>query len=311
MSYKLITTSYVHGFIGAPAAFNRLPHITELFIRGNDNKLYQKSCNYYTWTDWVLHDDGLQLGSEPSLCSSGSEDLHVFARGYDGALYHKYWTETDGWHAWESLGGKIIGRPAAICRDHVTMDIFARGTDNRLWQKCWDGERWLNWILLDNTLILGSAPAVCSTGHLGLNVFVRKSDGQLWHKPWTGENGWHPGEPLGGQIIVDPFAIAGKYNGRVVPVLVVAVGTDGKVWIKFWDGDAWKPWLGLESLISGSPSVYGGLSAVIHRYDGTLHLFTGGKEPLHIKELMLLKEGEEDCQHIQISDNQVAFSPFC
>jgi hypothetical protein len=72
----------------------------------------------------------------------------VFARGIDGALWHKAWDGsqwipyTDSSDHWELLGGQIVGPPVAVCWGQNRIDVFARGTDGAVWHKAWDGMQW-------------------------------------------------------------------------------------------------------------------------------------------------------------------------
>ncbi len=69
------------------------------------------------------------------VASWGSGRLDVFIRGSDNALWHRFY-DAGAWSAWESLGGKISGTPAAVTWGVNRLDVFARGADNHLWHVC-------------------------------------------------------------------------------------------------------------------------------------------------------------------------------
>ncbi len=101
--------------------------------------------------------------------------LHVFARGFDGAVWHK-WRDAD-WHDWESLGGFATSAPAVTSVMSGRLDLFVRGPDNALWHEWWDGD-WHDWESWGGYLLSG--PSVISPELGNLMVFVVGPDGNLW-----------------------------------------------------------------------------------------------------------------------------------
>jgi hypothetical protein len=101
---------------------------------------------------------------------------------------------------WESLGGTIVGAPAAVAWGAGRIDLFTRGVDNALVHKWWDGERWSDWENLGGTL--SSGPAVAAWGGGRLDVFVRGSDNGLHHR-WFTAGRWSQWEDLGGKLTIE------------------------------------------------------------------------------------------------------------
>jgi hypothetical protein len=70
------------------------PGQLDVYIRGMDNHLYQKYFDGQTWhpskLGWVEHQDGMLLGSAPSVLATATT-RHVFARGQDGTVIYKAW----------------------------------------------------------------------------------------------------------------------------------------------------------------------------------------------------------------------------
>ncbi|KAG8419117.1 hypothetical protein J3459_011523 [Metarhizium acridum] len=85
-------------------ASNRL----DLFARGTDNALYQKSWNGGAWTAWI--DLGGRIVSRPSAAAWGGKYITVAAQGTDNAVYLK---EFNGhsWADWRSIGGVVTDAP--------------------------------------------------------------------------------------------------------------------------------------------------------------------------------------------------------
>lgn len=75
------------------------------------------------------------------------DELHVFTRGGDGALWHQWYT--GAWNS-ESLGGHVDSAPAAAARPlddgRWRIDVTAQGDDGALWQIIFDGASWSGWV---------------------------------------------------------------------------------------------------------------------------------------------------------------------
>ena len=138
------------------------------------------------------------ITSEPAVVSWGSNRLDVFARGTDGAVWHRWW---DGrqWGGWESLGGEIPAGSniCAVSWGSNRIDLFVQGMDGALWHKWWDGSQWGGWESLGGQLT--SDPSTISLRANHLDVFVRGTDGAVWHRWWDG-NKWRDWGSLGGKI---------------------------------------------------------------------------------------------------------------
>jgi hypothetical protein len=139
----------------------------------------------------------------------------------------------------ESLGGKLIGGPAAVSIPYGTLPIsglavFGRGTDNRLWWRHSSPDGWSGWAPLGGALT--SKPVVHIGGALApdaLTVFVRGTNGAVYGRalhgtPDTGQLVWEPWVSLGGKLLPGTApASAGNASG----LFVAAVGTDHAVWV--------------------------------------------------------------------------------
>jgi uncharacterized phage protein gp47/JayE len=188
----------------------------------------------------VWEDLGGIVTSAPAVASWGAMRLDVFARGLDGAMWHKWF---DGaWHNWESLGGRLTSAPAAVSRDTNRIDIVARGTDNALWHRWWNGASWHGWTPLEGADTTGT-PAIASTGVNRLDLFARTPEGALRHRAWNGTQ-WLPWESLDADIASDPGTAASGAN-----IAIFAVARDGTLTRANWNGttgtlDTWTPQTG-------------------------------------------------------------------
>ncbi|MBD0272213.1 MAG: matrixin family metalloprotease [Acetobacteraceae bacterium] len=177
------------GFAGAPSVVSRNAEVCNIYVRGNDNALWQQAFAEGRWHGWGRHDDGGVLASEPALGTMGPDHEHVFVRGTDDQVWQKFWTGGGGWSGWFALGappGGFVGAPAVVSRNNTVCNIYVRGNDNALWQKAWFNNAWHDWGRHDDGGVLASEPALGSMGPNHEHVFVRGTDNQVWQKWWVG-----------------------------------------------------------------------------------------------------------------------------
>jgi len=254
----------------APSAVSWGSGRIDLFVRGNDGALWQKSFSSSSWGAWTSL--GATLDSAPFVTSSGASRLEVLVCGTDEGLWQRSfggswgaWTPHSGvlasspvalssaagevqtfargtddalWQrssagTWTSLGGQFWGTPSVVASNQSTPDAFVRGSDNALWQRTPGG----TWQSLTGNL--SSSPSAVARAPGKLHVFARGSDGALWQR-WQdgGNSGW---ESLGGNFTSTPAA-ASWGESRLD---VFARGTDGAVWWRSWNGTAWADWSSL------------------------------------------------------------------
>jgi hypothetical protein len=233
------------GFVGHPATIARNASVTNIYVRGADNRLWQRAYWNSNWGAWGVHNDGGVLASAPSIGSMGPDHEHVFVRGTDGQVWQKWWTGSSGWSGWIPLGAPpavgFVGGPVTISRNSTVCNIYVRGGDNALWQRAyWDGQ-WHDWGRHNDGGVLASEPTLGSMGPNHEHVFVKGTDGQVWQKWWTGAAGWSGWVALGappGGFLGSPNTIS--RNGTVCNIYVR--GTDGALWQRaFWSGQ-WHDW---------------------------------------------------------------------
>ncbi|MCA1691515.1 MAG: SpoIID/LytB domain-containing protein [Actinobacteria bacterium] len=124
------------GVQGDPATASRDSSRVDLFVRGGDDKLWQKSWDGAQWSGWSqpVGANGV-LASSPDATSWDAGNLLVYVRGTDGGIYFVRFG--NGWAPWSRLGsaGDVIqDGPGATSRGAGRFDVFVRGTDNRGWQ---------------------------------------------------------------------------------------------------------------------------------------------------------------------------------
>ena len=219
---------------GDPTIVSWAPGRLDVFVRGADNKLWQRFSTDagQTWSDWVkpVGDDGT-LASSPDASTRGAGRLEVFVLGTNGRIYQRFydgaWNDT--WLDQGAPGAVDIApgsHPTAVSRDGVRVDIFVRSFDNRLWQKSWDGTQWSDWFRpVGASGTLASSPDVASWDDTNLVVFTLGTDGHLWALPF-GTGGWGDWVRLAGSgdVFVDNPGATSRGLNRFD---VFGRGTDG------------------------------------------------------------------------------------
>jgi hypothetical protein len=201
--------------VGAPSASSWAPNRIDVFARGIEGEVWHKAWDGSQWIPYPDSPDhwerlGGQIVGPPAAVCWGSDRIDVFARGTDGAVWHKAWDGSqwipypDSSDHWERLGGQIVGPPVAVSWGLNRIDVFARGIDGAVWHKAWDVTQWIpypdssdHWELLGGQIV-GPPVALCWPGQhrrgpKRIDVFARGSDGAVWHKAWDGTQ-WRPGK---------------------------------------------------------------------------------------------------------------------
>ena len=84
------------------------------------------------WSGW--NSLGGVITSDVTVGNNKDGRMEAFARGTDGAVWHRWQTAPNGnWAGWNSLGGVITTEIAVGSNQDGRLEIFARGTDNALW----------------------------------------------------------------------------------------------------------------------------------------------------------------------------------
>jgi uncharacterized protein with LGFP repeats len=84
------------------------------------------------WSGW--ENLGGTLSWSPSVTSTSFNQLSIFVRGTDNALYRKNWNGS-GWSAFQPVGGGqwTSGAAATSQLGSNKIDLVTKGADNGLW----------------------------------------------------------------------------------------------------------------------------------------------------------------------------------
>lgn len=136
---------------GSPTVVSWGPNRLDVFCRGLDGAVYHKAWDGTTWKPSGVNWQSLggAIEGDPACVASGPNRLDLFVRGLDGGCYHKWSVNGSTWEPvvrggsfWESLGGQIVGTPAAVSWGPNRLDVLAQGTNGAPLHKWWDGTAW-------------------------------------------------------------------------------------------------------------------------------------------------------------------------
>ena len=124
--------------------------------------------------------------------------LDVFARGLDNALWSKFWNPGNGWSNWFSLGGTITSDPVVVAQSQSVGCFRPRAGQRPLVQVLEPWQRLEQLVLARRNHHLRSGRRRRNPNQL--DVFARGLDNALWSKFWNPGNGWSGWFSLGGQL---------------------------------------------------------------------------------------------------------------
>jgi hypothetical protein len=137
-------------------------------------------------TSWLVG------ASNPSMSLDGSRLMLAVYAG-NSEVWDNYYTN-GGWTTWSSLGGRLLGNPAAFTYQGQSLifHVFVHGSSGPPPDALWD---WTGSWYADQGVVLSNDP-VATQISTNFDVFVRASDGSL-HVYYSGTSSW---ASQGGQL---------------------------------------------------------------------------------------------------------------
>jgi hypothetical protein len=159
----------------APSLNSQGDGIVNVFARGADGSLVQKSWNGSTWGDWASLGGGLT--GAPATISRAAGLLNVYIRGTDQESYARSWSAS-GWSPWGQLDPTpVSSTPAPISDDPNHEAVFARDGSDLLLKSWTAGQSWGPWVDLGPIALPSPAapapPAPTPDGEVGLETGLR------------------------------------------------------------------------------------------------------------------------------------------
>ncbi|TDU84348.1 peptidoglycan/xylan/chitin deacetylase (PgdA/CDA1 family) [Kribbella voronezhensis] len=197
---------------GIPATVSALPRIIA----------YYRSQGY----KFVDLRGGSGMRAPTPAAAATSDGLHLFVRSTTGSVSERT-LRGSVWSGWTSLGGAVVGGPAAAATGSATTAVAAIGTDNSVYlNSVSDPGTSSAWANLGG--FATSRPAFVTTPGLGEIVVIRGADGQAYLRQRTGTQ-WGNWQSLGGLLAPVAPAAAVTANGALT---VAVVGADNAMWVR-------------------------------------------------------------------------------
>jgi peptidoglycan/xylan/chitin deacetylase (PgdA/CDA1 family) len=171
---------------------------------------------------------------------------HAFYRGQDGAVYVR--TFRDGvWSAQTSIGGKIVGAPAAALAG-ATLVVAARGTDGALLLRTRTQGTWGPWQNLGG--VLAAAPAVIGDPSGRVDVFIRGVNNQIYTRTRPFGGSWSGWASIGSGVASGPAAVRVGAGG----IEVYVARLDHTLWGRSRSAAGWSAWQPLGGVSHSAPA---------------------------------------------------------
>ncbi|MGA2885050.1 MAG: carboxypeptidase regulatory-like domain-containing protein [Halobacteriota archaeon] len=237
-------TSLGGNLTSAPAATSPAAGTIDVFVRGTNGGLYEKTTanNGTSWSGWIPLGGQLASGTGPAADARGLNSLDVFVQGTDHVLYYTHWN--GAWSAWKSLGGVLTSSPAATSPSTSVIDVFVRSTNGALWSvnSTNNGTTWSAWKSIGGQLASGTGPAADARGLNSLDVFVQGTNQVLYYTHWNGTT-WSAWTSLGGVLAAGSSPAATSPGTGQVDISVL--GTGNVLWWKITtnSGATWSGWM--------------------------------------------------------------------
>jgi hypothetical protein len=182
------------------AAVARTPNNLDLFICGNDGRVY--TSWWFQGADWSgVHDNWRSIGgffprgAPLAAVARTPNNLDLFICGNDGRVYTSWWFQGADWSGvhdnWRSIGGFFpAGAPlAAVARTPNNLDLFICGNDGRVYTSWWfQGADWSginnNWQSIGGFFPVGGPLAAVARMPNHLDVFICGNDGRVYTSWW-------------------------------------------------------------------------------------------------------------------------------
>jgi hypothetical protein len=128
----------------APALNSQGDGIVNVFARGPDCAVWQKSWNGSAWSEWVSL-GGCIFGA-PAAVSRVAGEVDLYARAGGNAIFQRHFDPAAGWGGWVEVDPAAVESSAGVASDHANRELlFARGGSGLL-AKAWNGAAgWTGW----------------------------------------------------------------------------------------------------------------------------------------------------------------------
>ena len=185
--------------VAAPAAIFTADGRIEVFVRGQNNELVQRTVRRGSWSGWK--NLGGDITAAPAVTSSQPGRLDVFVRGLTGNLVHRYFQNGTLERTPQPRRHDLVGAGGGLHRSGADRGVRARQQPSELLQRSYRNGSWGDWTRVF-PFEMASAPAVVSPAPGRIELFVRSDTSRLWQKSYDGSR-WSSWRNLGGDLTPD------------------------------------------------------------------------------------------------------------
>ena len=106
---------------------------------GINRSVWVKKFNGEEWGEWVSLNGTSSSG--PAALKDEKDQLHIFIRGVDGLIWHRFEKEGE-WSEWMHLGNvKTSSGPVAVINSEGLISVFVIGSNKAVWVNTQEGLR--------------------------------------------------------------------------------------------------------------------------------------------------------------------------
>jgi len=208
--------------LGQPAAYGSANGRVDVFVRGTDNAVYQRTLKDGRWCEWIKL--GGTATDAPTVAFTSPTSWTLTTRGADGKVWQR--SATGGWSSLDAPNGQpIYGRPSTVVVDG-TVHVAVRTADDGTWERVRDAAgTWGAWTDLGG-VISGSPTLLSTEGRVYL--FARASDYTLWQRNFADGSwgGWFKRDEFPSNAFTGALGVAAGANGSA---WLAVRGSDGRV----------------------------------------------------------------------------------
>jgi hypothetical protein len=210
------------------------------------------------WGHWTNRGHPAPLldpGSTPGVAARAVNRLDVCGTGNDDAVWHLSW-DGSSWQPWTSMGGDVVGGPAAISRFKTGFDVYATGRDYKMRLFAFYPFSFVPWVSVEGGTSFAQV-AAASWAPYRVDCFAIGAGSKLLHRFSNSEglefSDWkNLGKPDGLTLESSPTAVSRGPN--LLDCFVRA--SDQFIWKKSWNGTSWADWQKIDlRKVVGSPAV--------------------------------------------------------
>ena len=277
-------------------AIARTPDIIDLFVTGNDGRVY--TSWWVAGSDWSGVNDRWRNiggffppGAPVAAVARKPGNIDLFITGNDGRVYTSWWVGGSDWSGlndrWRNIGGIFPpGAPlSAVARTPDNLDVFVSGNDGRVYTSWWSaGHDWsgLNdrWRNIGGFFPRGAPVAAVARTPNNLDLFITGNDGRVYTSWWVRGSDWsglnNRWRNIGGIFPAGaPLSAVARTSNNLD---VFVTGNDGRVYTSWWVGG--RDWSGLNDRWRNIGGIFpvGAPVTAVSRTPTNLDLFIAGND---------------------------------